>query len=529
MSLEEFLYNLHFHIEKVQPPNFKVDWDDGPLPYKLYRGLPVFPLSSDVPLTLESKEPMHSKQPDTRQMGHFLWYVYGLTQLSQSVISLDSAGPALGTIQTFRRFVPSGGALYPSEVYVYLKVEDLPFGVYHYDAAHHRLVLLREGNFDAYLAQALGNHCDMSACFGSVFVSTMFWKNFFKYHNFAFRLQGLDAGVLIGQLLEVAKRFGFETGVHFRFLDRAVNHLLGLSEQEESVYAVIPLTVHPAAAWFADSADEAGKPVTAAELCRELTPIHSEHYVQSRRVREHPKLIKLNESSFLESIPLFQSSAGEREIDSVSHTVALPRVDRLSYDLALASRKRYSPGTNFIPGSISQFQLATLLHETMASFSYRSDLDEWNKNPKQRVLLYGCIHGVEDVPSGAYRYDSAMHALLQLRPGDHRDRLQQGMSLYNVNLFQVPVCLHIAGNRDSLLPVLGYRGYRIQQMEAGMLTQRLLLAASAIGLGGHPLLDFHTNTCDEIYKMASSEKTSLIQIPVGLYCPRPRLEGGLLG
>ena len=71
----------------------------------------------------------------------------------------------------------------------------------------------------------------------------MFWKNFFKYNNFAYRLQGLDAGVLMGQLLEVAKRFGLASGVYFQFLDSAINHLLGLSELEESVYSVIPLSV----------------------------------------------------------------------------------------------------------------------------------------------------------------------------------------------------------------------------------------------------------------------------------------------
>jgi hypothetical protein len=37
----------------------------------------------------------------------------------------------------YRRFVPSGEALYPSELYIYLKTEDLPSGVYHYDVAHH--------------------------------------------------------------------------------------------------------------------------------------------------------------------------------------------------------------------------------------------------------------------------------------------------------------------------------------------------------------------------------------------------------
>lgn len=175
MSLEEFLHNLHFDIEKASIPNWDVDWEDKPLPYKLYRGLPVVPLSIEVPLTLdELKQPF---MPDQRIIGHFLWYVYGLTQFSQSVFSLDDTDHT-EVMQSYRRFAPSGGALYPNELYIYLKIEDLPNGVYHYDVAHHRLVLLREGNFDSYIARALGNRCDISACFGTVFVSTMFWKNF---------------------------------------------------------------------------------------------------------------------------------------------------------------------------------------------------------------------------------------------------------------------------------------------------------------------------------------------------------------
>jgi hypothetical protein len=64
-------------------------------------------------------------------------------------------------------------------------------------------------------------------------------------------------------------------------------------------------------------------------------------------------------------------------------------------------------------------------------------------------------------------------------------------------------------------------------MEAGMLVQRLLLAASAIDMGGHPLLGFDANLCDEIYKMEQQGKTTLIQIPTGPYRPRPWLKGSL--
>jgi SagB-type dehydrogenase family enzyme len=522
MSLEEFLLNLHFDIDKASVPNWEVDWEDAPLPYKLYRGLPEVPFSLEVPLTLEEQE--RPTKPNLRKIGHFLWYVYGLTQVSQTVFPLDPTTKTANLVQSFRRFAPSGGALYPNELYVYLKIEDLPVGMYHYDVAHHRLVLLRQGNFDSYIARALGNRCDVSACFGTVFVSTMFWKNFFKYNNFSYRLQGLDAGVVIGQLLEVAKRFGFASGVYFQFLDRAINHLVGLAEQEESIYAVIPLSVEPTI-WSPNGCEIDGI-VSAAELCRELTAIQPQHQVRSRRVKEYPMLTQLNEASMLDSTQSFRLIEVKESINDEGQAKALPLVERLSYDLATVCRKRFSPDMDFVLGKVSQSQLATLMQEATASFSYRNDLDGPHRKNEPRVSLYGCLYNVDGITDGAYHYDSTAHALREVHLGDHRLQMQSGMSLDNVNLLQVPLCLHVAGDRESFRTALGFRGYRIQQMEAGMLVQRLLLAASALGMGGHPLLGFDANLSDEIYKMEPG-KTSLIQIPIGPYRHRPWLKGSL--
>lgn len=522
MSLDEFLHNLHFDIEKASIANWEVDWEDKPLPYKLYRGMPVVPLSLEVPLTLdEIKQPF---MPDLRKIGHFLWYVYGLTQFSQSVFSLDATDDS-DVMQSYRRFAPSGGALYPNELYVYLKIVDLPIGVYHYDVAHHRLVLLREGNFDSYIARALGNRCDISACFGTVFVSTMFWKNFFKYNNFSYRLQGLDAGVLMGQLLEVSKRFGFESGVYFQFLDRAMNHLLGLSEKEESVYSVIPLSVEPTI-WSANGSEK-DRIVSAAELSRELPQIQSNHYVRSQRVKEYPMLTKLNEVSMLDSTTLFPLIDVKENGSCEGEGVALPHAQRLPYDFGSVCRKRFSPDMDFILGKVSQLELANLLYEATDSFLYRNDLDTNHQKHESRVSLNVCVYNVEGISNGAYKYNSTAHALLQVHPGDHRLLLQSGMSLNNVNLLQVPLCIHVTGVKDYDKTTLGYRGYRIQQMEAGMLVQRLLLSAGASGMGGHPLLGYDSNLCDELYKMESQGKTSLIQIPIGPYRQRPWLMGGL--
>lgn len=523
MNLDEFLHNLHFDIEKASISNWEVDWEDGPLSYKLYRGLPVVPLPLNVPLAIEGSKPC--EKPVLHDIGYFLWYVYGLTQFSQSVYSSSSGENNTDIMQSFRRFAPSGGGLYPNELYVYLKIADLPPGLYHYDVAHHRLVLLREGNFDSYISRALGHRCDVSSCFGTVFVSTMFWKNYFKYNNFAYRLQGLDAGVLMGQLLEVSKRSGWESGVYYQYLDQAVNHLLGLSEKEESVYAVIPLSVEPTI-WSAHG-NERERLVSSEELTRELQPIQPNHYVRSRKVKKFPILIKLNQAAMQNSPSSFALVKEQKNVIADGQLVALPETEQISYDMATACQNRFSPGLDFVLGKVSPHILAYLLQEATDLFSYRNDLEAVHHNHEPRVSLSVCIYNVEGIPNGAYHYERDVHALRQVQSGDHRLLLQSGMSMDNVNLLQVPFCFHVIGENDYNKDAFGYRGYRIQQMEAGMLVQRLLLVASALGLGGHPLLGYDVRLCDHLYRLDTKGKTALIQIPIGPYQHRPWLVGGL--
>ncbi|SEM92160.1 SagB family peptide dehydrogenase [Paenibacillus sp. OV219] len=524
MSLKTFLHHLQYEPDKTKPQDVEVDWENAPLPYKLYRHLPVFPLASDVPLKLTGKR--RQEKPTLRDIGYFLWYTFGLAQVSQSVIEQYTGEKWESSLQLCRRFVPSGGGLYPSEIYLYLKLEELPYGIYHYDAAHHRLILLREGQFDSYVGKALGNRCDLTSCFAAVFVSTVFWKNFFKYNNFSYRLQGLDAGLLIGQLHEVAKRFDFEAGVYFQFLDRAINHLLGLPEAEESVYAVIPLAADPSIEWFHHDISNQNR-MSSAELCSELPIIKHDHYRRSKKVLDYPMLTKLNEASIMDSTLSFKQLGKEQRAVPQTDFHVLPQVNRLTYDLAEVCRQRYSPENEFVWEEVSQSDLAALLQEVMISYHYRNDLDGSTQSPMSRVNLFGCFYGVKGIRDGAYHYDDKAHTLQLVRGGDQRSWLQNGMSLDNVNLFQVPLSFHVAGDLGYLHAELGYRGYRILQMEAGMLVQRLLLAACASGMEGRPLLGFDVSSMNELYGLTPLGQTSLIQIPIGPCRSRSRLEGSL--
>lgn len=512
MKLETFIHNLHFNTEKIVPPDWQIDWEDAPLPYKLYDGLPDIPLNADVPLVLNKNTT--SQKPNVKDLGYYLWYVYGITQYAQF---------PQGT-QSLRRFVPSGGALYPNELYVYIKLEEVPIGIYHYDAAHHRLLLLREGNFDSYLTRSLGNSYPINDCFCTMFVSTIFWKNFYKYNNFSYRLQGLDTGVLLGQSLEAANQMGFSSKVYFQFLDRAINHLLGLSEQNENVYAVISLSSQPV-----DNKRTSEEIVTATELCQE-TPLltHVSNYHSPRNI-EYPMLIRLNEASMFESTQSFvKLKKNNRMKHFLGTEIILPQnPESFSYDFAAVCRKRYSPEIDFTLGQVDQMNLATLLKET-CSFSYQNDLGDTYENIDARVSLYGCFYNVEGVPSGTYSYDHSAHALRGIDFGDFRQLLQLGLTIPNVNLYQVPLCLHVIGDKNHLIEKLGIRGYRIQQMEAGILVQRLLLLSCALGMGGHPLLGFDTSQSDKLYRIESQGETSLIQIPIGPHRSRAWLKASLL-
>ncbi|MFC4799698.1 SagB family peptide dehydrogenase [Neobacillus sp. GCM10023253] len=524
MKLETFLQHLHFEPEKITPPDWQVDWDDAPLPYKLYRGLPEIPLTGDVPLTLEKREA--DARIGLEELGAFLWYVYGLTRYAQYGFLEDPEDKTtVSYLQLLRKFVPSGGALYPNELYVYAKIKDVPTGIYHYDVAHHSLRLLREGNYDSYLSRSLGD-CDVSECFCTVFVSTVFWKNFYKYNNFSYRLQGLDAGVVIGQTLEVADRMGFSSRVCYQFLDRSINHLLGLTEQDESVYAVIPLSIDPSIQWGDDFNKE--EYVSTAELSLEVPLLKTETYNRSKRVLDYPLLREMNEASIFETTQSFVKIKKDGRVQKSYGTelIMLPFTESFSYDLASVCRERHSPDIDFILEKVSQTQLATLFKEVF-SRPYQNDLDGTDGKTGTRVSLYGFFYNVEGVSNGAYAYDKGAHALSRITDGDFREILQNALTMPTVNLFQVPLCLHLVADKDHLKEELGYRGYRIQQMEAGILLQRLLLISCALGMGGHPLLGFDAKLCDELYQAEAKQITSLIQIPVGPYRSRAWLKGSL--
>jgi SagB-type dehydrogenase family enzyme len=137
------------------------------------------------------------------------------------------------------RTVPSGGGLYPLELYFYQRgdVAGLDAGIYHYSPALNALHFVKPGNFDEQLAHALvefqsGLARDLSVV---VFITALFQRSVFKYRNKGYRFCLLEAGHVAQNLNLSATALGLGVINIGGFFDRRIDDLLGLDGIHHSV------------------------------------------------------------------------------------------------------------------------------------------------------------------------------------------------------------------------------------------------------------------------------------------------------
>jgi SagB-type dehydrogenase family enzyme len=135
------------------------------------------------------------------------------------------------------RTVPSGGALYPLELYVLVtRVEDIEPGLYHFDPLRHALEAQRLGTtpLEALVAASVYPEI-MAGCAATVLVTGMFWRSRFKYGLRGFRFTLLEAGHVAQNVLLMCRALGLAATPLGGFYDRAVDELLGADGVNESV------------------------------------------------------------------------------------------------------------------------------------------------------------------------------------------------------------------------------------------------------------------------------------------------------
>jgi SagB-type dehydrogenase family enzyme len=130
------------------------------------------------------------------------------------------------------RTVPSGGALYPLELYFYHpgRIEGLEAGIYHYSPALNAVHFIKPGLFQHELAAALVEFQSQLAEQLSVviFITAMFQRSVFKYRNKGYRFCLLEAGHVAQNINLAATALDLGVINIGGFYDRKIDALLEL-------------------------------------------------------------------------------------------------------------------------------------------------------------------------------------------------------------------------------------------------------------------------------------------------------------
>jgi SagB-type dehydrogenase family enzyme len=151
--------------------------------------------------------------------------------------TLDVAGAGTGPPL---RTVPSGGGLFPLEIYgLPWRVDGLTPGLYHFDPLRRVLERLRDGDLTAQVAAATVYDDVATGCGILLLVTAMFWRTRFKYALRGYRFALIEAGHVAQNVLLTSTALGLASVPLGGFFDRRVDELLGIDGVNEStVYAV---------------------------------------------------------------------------------------------------------------------------------------------------------------------------------------------------------------------------------------------------------------------------------------------------
>ena len=208
-----------------------LDWSTKPKIYKEYpdrkKVKMFFPENietlsfNDTARNRKSIRQFSDKALALEQLSYLLWISSGIQRVENGY--------------DFRN-VPSAGALYPIETYLFARnVENLDSGLYHYNIKSHLLEELKTGDFSYYLARAcLGQR--MLASAQVVFIwSAIFNRSKWKYNQRAYRYVYLDCGHIAQNLALSSCALGLGSCQIGAFYDDELNALIELDGKNESV------------------------------------------------------------------------------------------------------------------------------------------------------------------------------------------------------------------------------------------------------------------------------------------------------
>jgi SagB-type dehydrogenase family enzyme len=242
-----------------------LDWANQPNPFRRYDGAPLIRLPI-LSLDDEPRSPRYDDLYHTGAVPSVPVTVPALSRLFEYALALSAWKEAGGTRWALRSN-PSSGNLHPTEGYVVIGgLPDLAPtpGVYHYAPKEHGLERRAECPDDLYAALMK----DFPSQAFLIGLSSVYWREAWKYGERAFRYCQHDVGHAVGTVRIAAATLGWNAMVLDEPADETIETLLGLNRAEDFEGAE---REHPDLVMVAWPCDRAS---TGTERGRERLPLH---------------------------------------------------------------------------------------------------------------------------------------------------------------------------------------------------------------------------------------------------------------
>ncbi|MFE6282170.1 nitroreductase family protein [Streptomyces sp. NPDC057877] len=510
---------LHRGRVPMDPADFVPDWADRPRKAKHYPGAESFPLpETDYPAhatvtagCLPGAAPPADQPFTLPLLSGMLQDSYGLVGRRLGV----QANTDLGALPHYpqanwSRGTASGGGLYPVSVYwVSGPGGPLVPGVHHYAPPLHAMRRLLAGDVSGEVGAALGAYGEATDQY--LVVGVKYWQNAFKYNSFSFHAVSMDVGALVQTWRVWARARGLRLAPALWFDEARLARLLGLGDDEEGLFAVVPLrwetprtapltTDAPAGAAVRLRDQERSRTVLGFETLRRV------HRATAGHAADRPPAGALD------------GCAPPRPPHGAA-PVALPPAGFPGTSVRSALRARRSSFGRFdasVP--VTAPQLATAL---AACAGTRLDSDAEPEGTPALARLYAFVNHVEGIEPGAYAYEPGTHTLRLVVPGAPGPFLQRNYFLSNYNLEQAGAVLVPAVRMSAVLDAVGDRGYRLVNATVGAIAQTFYTAAAALGLGAGVALGFDNISYIEELGLAGSGEAPLLIMLLGNERPGP--------
>ena len=518
-------YAKEYHEEtkhseiSIQRSRHYLDWNNKPLPFKVYSNLPLISLPTDFSQpTLGALNSVGKTQPtrgksvvfDIKSLAELLFFSAGITR----VLKLD-----YGTY--YMRAASATGALYPIELYIICQdIPGLKAGVYHFCPGDFTLAELRSGDYRATLADIAGGNNNIISSPITVAYTSIAWRNAWKYQARSYRHWFWDSGVIAANFLATSISLELSTHLIMGFVDNAVNRLLRLDDKQEAAVVLAPIDNK-------SSVDS----VPAVKESEDLSIPQTIPIVRGEL--DYPEIWKLHKASYLhhkEEVKNWITAATAFKQTPTNKAAEVAHRKALIFETSIANEPSLAE-TILLRGSSRKFsrqpisfaQLSNILHYSTRGvpldlLDSKSDNDT-NKN--STIDIYLIVNDVEGLQAGAYFFDRYDESLEQLKSKVSREisgYLCLGQSLFS----DANVVFFLMTDLNKILDTLGNRGYRASQFEGGVIAGKIYLTAYAqkIGASGSTFFD---DAVSEFFSPHAADKSTMIAVGIGVpgYKSRP--------